>query len=97
MSSERNGDQISAAEGDERNLDATPAQQIGQLLQEGRFCAATRLYSEMTGSDLIESKLAIDRLARKHNLVPLSGCLSHLALLVLLTSSVGWAMMNWFR
>lgn len=80
----------------EENIDGhSQAERIGQLLHEGKFCAAAKLYSEMTGSDLIESKLAIDRLARKHDLAPMSGCLSHLAVLMLFSGASAWAIGRW--
>ncbi len=75
---------------------ATPspsaATRIGELVRERKFCAAARLYSEATGADAVESKLAIDRLARRHGLLPLRGCASHFALLVGLAAGGVWGL-----
>ncbi|HEX6986689.1 MAG TPA: hypothetical protein VF170_15010 [Planctomycetaceae bacterium] len=65
----------------------SPAAEIGRLVREGKFCAAARLYSEATGADLIESKLAIDRLARRHGLAPAGGCASHFVAILLLAGT----------
>lgn len=56
--------------------------EIGRLVQERRFCEAARLYAEWSGCDYIESKLAIDRLARKHGLAPHRGCASYFMVLL---------------
>jgi len=60
-----------------------PAEAIARLVRERQFCAAARLYSATTGADVIESKLAIDRLARRHGLAPITGCASYFALMVI--------------
>jgi hypothetical protein len=60
-----------------------PGEAIARLVREKKFCAAARLYSAETGSDLIESKLAIDRIAHRHGLAPITGCASYFALMVL--------------
>lgn len=72
-----------------------PAAEIGRLVGEKKFCAAARLYSETTGADLIESKLAIDRLASRHGLAPVRGCVSHFAMLLLLGGAASWAVSRW--
>jgi hypothetical protein len=65
-----------------------PAAKIARLVRERQFCAAARLYSEQTGADLIESKLAIDRLAHRHGFAPISGCASYFVML-LVSSAAG--------
>jgi len=77
-------------------IDSEPAARIAQLVQERKFCAAARLYSEMTGADVVESKLAIDRLAHKHGLAPLSGCASQFALILALISAGAWGLIRLF-
>lgn len=64
-------------------LAETPGETIARLVRERKFCAAARLYSAETGADLIESKLAIDRIAHRHGLAPITGCASYFALMVL--------------
>ena len=64
-------------------LAEAPGETIARLVRERKFCAAARLYSAETGADLIESKLAIDRIAHRHNLAPITGCASYFALMVL--------------
>ena len=71
-------------------VDRPPAAEIGRLLHEKKFCAAARLYSEMTGADLLESKLAIDRLARRHDLAPIHGCASYFVLMIALGGTAAW-------
>jgi hypothetical protein len=67
----------------EHGLAQAPGEAIARLVGEKKFCAAARLYSAETGSDLIESKLAIDRIAHRHGLAPITGCASYFALMVL--------------
>lgn len=73
-------------------LDAAPAATIAELVRERRFCAAARLYSEQTGENLVESKLAIDRIAMRHGYAPLNGCASYLMLLIAAGGSAFWAL-----
>ncbi len=75
--------------------DESAAEAIGRLVREKKFCAAARLYSETTGTNLLDSKLAIDRLAQRHGHAPLSGCASYLALMVLLGGATSWAVSQW--
>lgn len=64
-------------------LPEAPGETIARLVRERKFCLAARLYSAETGADLIESKLAIDRIAHRHGLAPITGCASYFALMVL--------------
>ncbi|MDQ3331806.1 MAG: hypothetical protein M3552_14320 [Planctomycetota bacterium] len=74
----------------ERELEAHPAALIAQLVRERKFCAAARLYAEETGADLIESKLAIDRIAHRHGFAPTSGCASYFLLLLVFVGTGTW-------
>ena len=62
--------------------DSSGGEEIGQLVREGRFGEAAKIYGQWSGANPIDSKLAIDRLAHKHDLAPHSGCLSYLMLLL---------------
>lgn len=64
-------------------LPEAPGETIARLVRERKFCLAARLYSAETGADLIESKLAIDRIAHRHGLAPITGCASYFALMIL--------------
>ncbi|MGC1275528.1 MAG: hypothetical protein WBC44_17605 [Planctomycetaceae bacterium] len=75
-------------------VEPLPAQKIGRLLHERKFCAAARLYSEMTGADLLESKLAIDRLAGRHGLAPINGCASYFSLMIALGGAGVWGVVE---
>ncbi len=66
----------------EMSEDISVGDEIGQLVREGRFCEAAKIYGQWSGANPIDSKLAIDRLAHKHDLAPHSGCLSYLMLLL---------------
>ena len=78
-------------------VETSTALEIGRLVCEKKFCAAARLYSETTGADLIESKLAIDRLAHRHGHAPISGCASHFVLLLLLAGTGAWGLIAWIN
>ena len=80
MFAQDGNDEPAATEPDEESI--PPAEEISELLHEGRFCEAARLYSSWSGTDYLESKLFIDRLARKHGLAPRSGCASYFMVLV---------------
>lgn len=72
-----------------------PATEIGELVQQGRFCEAARLYSSWSGTNYLDSKLVIDRLARKHGLAPHSGCASYFMMLVVGLGSAVWWCIDW--
>lgn len=75
-------------------VELAPAEEIGRLLREKKFCAAARLYSETTGADLLESKLAIDRLAGRHGLAPINGCASYFVLMIALGGTGIWGVVE---
>ena len=67
------------------------ADDLAALLREGRFTDAAKLYAHATGAGLLESKLAVDRLARRHGLAPTRGCASHFAVLIAAAAALaGW-------
>ena len=57
---------------------------LAELIERGEFTAAAKVYSRATGANLIDSKLAVEKLARRHGHGPKTGCGHLLAGCVLL-------------
>ena len=62
--------------------------ELAGMIARGEYTAAARVYAAATGADLIESKLAVERLARKHGHGPKTGCGHLLAGCVLLAAGL---------
>ena len=66
--------------------------ELAALIKARRYAHAARLYSETTGVNLLDSKLAVEKLARKHGHGPKTGCGHILAgCLLLAAGCVAWA------
>ena len=74
--------------------DESPAVEIAELVRRGEFTAAARRYSQLSGADLITSKLAIDRMAQRHGLAPASGCASYLIVLLTVGGGTVWCLLG---